>query len=644
MKKFKNTFTCLMIACCGFTATSCNEVLDVLPTSSFSESLVWSTKNTIESFVFQTYQTVASMWVGAAAIESWTPNGVVSNLTSTTGNNNVNRDLIDNSYDAGFNRFGALRRVNMIIERSVECEALSDLQKAQFVAEGRFLRGLIFYHQALRMGRFVPIREVLTPEDSVTFHTPLTSSIEESYNIILEDFDAAIADLPETSETGRANRYVAAGYKSRACLTAYAYTNNATFLDKAIEAADLVINSGRYALDADYEGMFNEKNGQTSREILFAYYRLSDNTTFGSYPELIEACPNISPDNLVRTNSGPAFANKNGRTFEAWGIYFPTQDLADQYLVIDDLTGEAKPWNQTSQFVNNVVDDRASYAKGYLTAPDPNAQYQWAYVPSDNDMGANTKGEKLREAGRLVSGDRDITDLMNTNRDKRFYGTFVYDKSTHLGEYITTACHGNSWAACRYANGDGQEDSWYTTATGYYWRKYIYQNLRAFYSTPAAIHFTLMRLGEVYLNKAEALLYKGQASAALAVLNNTRTVHGGLPASTASSTDAIWEDYMRERRVEMAYENDFYWSVLRWGKQGIGTEGGVKGGNIIIMNQPVHKLQLSANRDRYFVSQVITNYNWDRNFSERRYLFPIPIGQINTRSAFGIIDQQNPNW
>ena len=39
-------------------------------------------------------------------------------------------------------------------------------------------------------------------------------------------------------------------------------------------------------------------------------------------------------------------------------------------------------------------------------------------------------------------------------------------------------------------------------------------------------------------------------------------------ASMAVTEEEAWRDYIRERRVEMAYEGNLYWSYLRWGKYG----------------------------------------------------------------------------
>lgn len=66
--------------------------------------------------------------------------------------------------------------------------------------------------------------------------------------------------------------------------------------------------------------------------------------------------PNISTDNVINSKSPVALKQANGQTFEGWAVYFPTQDLVDQYLVTDEATGKALPWYETSQYLNNVTE------------------------------------------------------------------------------------------------------------------------------------------------------------------------------------------------------------------------------------------------------------------------------------------------
>jgi hypothetical protein len=75
---------------------------------------------------------------------------------------------------------------------------------------------------------------------------------------------------------------------------------------------------------------------------------------------MINCNPNVKNDELTRSNATPLFKNTNGRAFEGWASFFPTQDLVDQYLVIDDTDGKAKPWDETSQYKRSVTEKPAS--------------------------------------------------------------------------------------------------------------------------------------------------------------------------------------------------------------------------------------------------------------------------------------------
>jgi hypothetical protein len=619
----------------GLFFVSCN-VMDTEPFESYSEDLVWNSKSTADAFVLQTYNSTAALFAGTANVESWTPNAIHSDLMNL---DDFPIERKDRYYDAGFNRFGALRRCNLIIEKVAESTGLTDGQKKELISEGHMLRGLVYFHQAQRMGRFVPVQKVLSPSDTVDFKTPLTKDVAESYRLILEDINAAISGLPQESAPGRLNVYVAQGYKSRICLQAYAYTGDKAYLDECIKASDAVINSGKYTLSFNYGGMFLADD-KYAKEIMFAYYRMDVNTYSHSFAEMINMAPNVKNDELVRAGSTPLFKNANGRAFEGWASYFPTQDMVDQYLVIDQTDGKAKPWDQTSQFKNSVADDLNNIQEvGAYTNFGVN-------VPEESDLGSNAKGPKIIKAGKVID-DSNISEIMYKNRDKRFYGTIVYDSCTWLGgELVTTCCHGNLWSAVRKGGGDAQSDSWYTTASNYYWKKGVYDvNPRLYYGNKTDYHFVLMRLGEMYLNKAEAYLLKGNIPLAVENMNITRVRHGELPPSEASTDEMAWNDYKRERRVEMALENDIYWSYLRWGKYGgFANEGKAPGDVIVDLNKPVHKIQITKDRKRFFVGQIVRNGAWERTFTTKRYLLPIPQGQLDKRAASGIIDTQNTGW
>ncbi len=637
----------------GLFLTSC-DVMDTEPKESYDESLVWSSKETADAFVYDTYNYTIRLYASESArLEGYTPNEIHSDLTSLDAF--PTEEGIDRSYDiygqyklsknngndeenAGFGFFKSLRMCNLIIKKAEDSD-FTESQKAELIAEGKFLRGLVFFKQAQWVGRFVPIMKVLEYDDQEAFKTPLTGSIAESYELVMADIEAAIEDLPEESLSGSVNKYVAHAFRSRIALQAYAYTKDSKYIDKSIESATAVINSGKYTLTDNYGSMF-QNGGGNNNEIILGYYRLAMNTVCSRFPEMINCVPNVNNDEITNSNAGPALKDANGRSFEGWASYFPTQDLVDQYLVIDKADGEAKVWYETSQYKNSVEDKNpASLNQGDFVSIEATGRQ----VPDADDMGATDKGQKIVRYGQVKDASR-INEIMYENRDKRFYGTIVYDSCTWLsGETVTLCCQGNLWAGIR----KDQADSWYTTASGYYWKKGVFDVSPRFYaSNNTDYHFVLARLGEMYMNRAEAYLLKGEISKAVADLNMTRTVHGGLPASVASNEETAWKDYIRERRVEMAYEGgDLYFSYLRWGQYGgYANEGTAPGGIIQALNVPVHKIQITKDRKQYFVAQIVRNRAWNRNFSTKRYLLPIPQSQIDKRSASGIIDEQNPGW
>ncbi|MDE6544902.1 MAG: RagB/SusD family nutrient uptake outer membrane protein, partial [Paramuribaculum sp.] len=227
------------------------------------------------------------------------------------------------------------------------------------------------------------------------------------------------------------------------------------------------------------------------------------------------------------------------------------------------------------------------------------------------------------------------------NRDPRLANTITYNGTTRkVGLDDRTIYTYKGIGATVDAINQG-------TRTGYYWRKNSVSDItRAFYSVSVPFHYCIARTGEAYMNLAEAYLCKNQVAPAVSALNATRTVHGKLPASTATNLQDAWADYMRERRVEMANEaGDIYFSYLRWGKYGGYANYGRQPGDVIRdLDCPVYKIEINRDRTAFIINQLTLLNSANRNFTTRRYLFPIPQSFLNTREAYGLDHEQNPGW
>lgn len=645
--------------------SSCSDIMDTEPFTSYSEELVWSTKATADAFVIGTYSSVLGLgdYTGNASYSVCTPYGNYDNLESASG---FPRETYTVSSDYGISRFSTLRRCNLIIQNAAQSTGLSEEEKTQLAAEGHCLRGMVFLSQAQWLGRFIPATEVYSyPEDTVKFlQMDLTANPTESYKYVMDDFDEAVKGLPETSDAGRLNVYAAHILRSRAALQAYAYTKDATYLDKALESCNAVINSGKYSLENTENGfknMFLADGAYSSSEIILAYYRLANNTTCQNISEIQITVPNIPNDNLAQTGATDRFNYSGGvQMFECWAQYFPTQDLVDQFLVTDAETGEAKNWWETSQFKNNTTElDPSTCQEGSLgvnlvdqngasverkmpTAQETAAQLTWSNGKTSSCI---TRYTQLNDGAT-----KNISELMYENRDARFYGTVVYDGSEWMGEKISTKFGGNAWSGCR----DGNVSSWYTTNSNYYWRKGVYEvSPRPYVSNKTDYHYVVCRLAEAYLNAAEAYLYKGDVSNAVKMLNVTRTTQGKLAASTATSAAEAWKDYKRERICEFAFESgsSLYFSMLRWGLANSANgswnenDGYVNADVIEELETPVSKIYISNDRTKMAVGYITFSEQYKRQFTpEHRYVMPIPQSFIDNRAAFGIATKQNPGW
>lgn len=532
---------------------------------------------------------------------------------------------MENTFGWGLNdRFGAIRNCNLIIEKVAASEVLDESYKKRYTAEAKMMRAMIYYDLARRGGRFMWVDRVLTESDN--FEIPLTKNIEESYSYVLKDLREAIVDLPENAVAGRLNKNAGLALLSEVCLTAAAYTDNASGLhvsagvDLYQESVNAVDAIKGVSLDPNYGDIFNQNGAYSSSEIILAKYWSEDNTVM-VHTDMQQLTPNVLNSNVELNGCGPLF--KVGDMFEGWLEYAPTQNLVDDYLVVDQTTNKAVRWFESSQFVNNTRAISPSEALEKIEHKDPEEVNSTQF-----------------KAFEVTTPGMNISDLMYANRDKRFDASIIHDGSVFYGEDIAMNNHGNMsrWATVRYAQD-------HVPLSNYSTRKCMYTDLnpRPFWNVTTPYHKVVFRYGRALLNKAEALLRLNKVSEAVATMNQTRTIHGGLPASTAANLADAWADYKIERRVELFYEADFYFSLLRWGKYGNEANDGKAPGSVIDeLCEPATFIEISKDRSAAYVGNVQFS-NDERKFDTRSYLFPITKSVINANPAITDADQ-NPGW
>ena len=619
MKISKYIFSLCFLSALGL--QGCQDFLDTKPSASYGEDIVWSSKGSIEAYIIQSMSNMLALYQDFETMDkSFTTNAIpVNEVLSQEVLGLRTRD-----WDWGFGYFDKVRACNLLIEKAQTATGITEDYRQQAIAEGKMMRAMIYFYQARHCGRFIWVDRVLAENDE--FNLPLTKDMKESYTYVMQDVNDAITGLPETAEAGRFTKNAARVLKSEICLTAAAYlgANGLGELNLYEEAVKAVDEIQGVSLDANYGGIFNEEGAYSSPEIILGHYYSKDNNTCSGV-QMIRMQPNIPNSTLDKTGCGPHW--KVDLIFEGWMAFAPSQNLVDNYLVIDQIDGKAKKWNETSQFINGTRKLSISEAK--------------SLIPPKEDKEL-VEGKTLAFA---VTGEKNISELMYQNRDKRFAASILYDGCTYYDETLFMRQKGNlnRLSAPNY----GAES---IPLTNYPWRKSMYNvSPRIFWNIYTDYHYVIFRYGRAVLNKAEALLClakenPSKLSEAVATLNQTRTIHGGLPASEANTLKEAWEDYKRERRVEFVMEDDFYWSLLRWGKYGYeANDGNQPGGMINELNCPATFPEISSDGKAVYIGNV-QFMNDKREFKpERGYLFPIPQSVINANAAIDDTDQ-NPGW
>ena len=172
------------------------------------------------------------------------------------------------------------------------------------------------------------------------------------------------------------------------------------------------------------------------------------------------------------------------------------------------------------------------------------------------------------------------------------------------------------------------------TTTGYYLRKGSWTRPITWPSvrTQSIQPFILLRYGEVLLNKAAACFRNNDAAGANAAVKAIRA-RVGLPY-TNKSGDALWKAIRQERRVELAFEDHWYWDLRRW-------KEAAKAYPVGLNNYQVHglKIESTAVAGQYKYTYVSVD-DKDRNFPAKMYRFPLPDGELNSNPLVN----QYPEW
>ena len=599
----KTLYTLLAISSLLF--GSCKKYLSQVPDDNLTLDKTFASWPTANQFLSDVYSRVPDEYGqrdagGNQNAGVWT---CASDEAELTWQDRVANNINNGSWDASSgivdsywaNYYQGIRAASVFLQRADHINGISKDQIKMHKAEARALRA-IFYFYLMRI--YGPV--VLMGETPVAVDANLQiprSSYDECTDYVIEELATAANDLPvqyasNDQDGGRITKGVALAIRAQALLY----------------AASPLFNG-----NTDYAALKNKDGKQLISQTVDAGKWA---TAASAYRDFIsQFVPSVYDLNIEMANG-----------------------VIDPYLSCKNAI--IKDWNKEAIFVrvgNSIGPWQYALTPFHNGAPGGNDSRGGTAIDATQNMvdaffTANGRSIDDPQSGYAASGysnfqaplDDQSRAIYNpwVNREPRFYVNITYNGSlwlnTQNGEFYTEFFyHGNS--------GHSQTSNDYSR-TGYVARKAMGFGKWDFNNRT----LPLLRLAEVYLNYAECLNESDPGNPDLLKYLNLIRTRAGIPEYGSSSLpvpatpDDMRTALRKERRVELAFENNRYFDVRRW-KIAEQTDNG-----------PMYGLNIDFDLPDFLKVVVFEN----RVFKKQHYLFPLPSNDVNNDKQL----VQNTGW
>lgn len=593
MKRYK--FYCATIASL-FTLLSCSDFLDLKPLNKVPSSTLLNDANGINLLLanlynqlpiedFSYYPDISFNYHGGGDNSDKIDRGhsisfFTDESVNSLGRNNAGVSEVGPVND-DYWPYTSIRQVNQFIE-DIQVIELEPSLRDQLMSEAHFLRAYIYFGLVKRYGGVPLIENVQSMDSGDNSSLYVSRSTEkETWDFVLKECDQAITNLPEsrTSVEGlyRATRWAAYALKSRAALHAASiakYWNKAPLSGEAV-TVNLV------------GGMSVDDSRNYYAQCIAASKAIIDGSGKGLYmsnpADAIEAAKNYqtifeSPDNkevyneviFLKSYIDGSSTKKQGHSTDAFfnpkqttlggkcGRFSPASDLVDLYEdYTDDGSGKSISLKTRTDGIENE----------YFLHPETGLDLNKPFKAYDN-VADIFKGKDARLFASIIlpgSVWKDKTIIIQAGLIEDDGSQMIYQEGSSIGKdgrtyYSYGAASEDQYSGFKYV-GSGLQELADFSSTGFLLRKFLQEsktiNGTEYASTTPFIDF---RLPEIYLNYAEAVLESGGGDISLAksYLNKIRR-----RAAHKDNIDLTLANVLKERRIELAFEGQRYWDLVR---------------------------------------------------------------------------------
>ena len=288
--------------------------------------------------------------------------------------------------------FGWIRKSNLMLDRmdNKMTGILTPEAYNHWSSVAKFFRALDYCRLVSVFGDvqyYDKLVETSDTEELYKDRTPRNEVMDAVYN----DFKTVLATMRATDGAQYLNKYVAAGFISRAMLfegTWQKYHKGDTerakkFLEFSAEAAEIVMNSGKYKIDGDFRSLFGSEDLSSNKEcILFRHYSAGQTIThhIASYCNLTEGQTYAANLSLVKSficNDGNVWQNSSVEKANSFSIadLVKTRDPRFEATFWDQPRSQSASLLYTVKFIDRVgptFAEKGNYPAKYSSSTNTN--------------------------------------------------------------------------------------------------------------------------------------------------------------------------------------------------------------------------------------------------------------------------------
>ena len=564
-----------------FGSMSCHDFLDKEPLDIFSDASVWRDEKLVDFFLADLYYRadfieirgdnaentslalIAAM--GGEGTSFGAHHGAVIGATQviTSAHNSPHAQI-------HFWPYAIIRECNYFIEK-IETSSFDQNYKDQRISEARFIRAYLYFQMVIRYGGVPIITEVQQIDDPEEKIFLPRDSEKAVYDFIINETETVAQLLPpqyETKDKGRPTKWAAYALQSRAALYAAS-----------------IAKYGKVQLDGllGFQALEVNSYAQRCYDVSKAIINNGIHSLYERYADPVENYKNLFLDE-----------SDNNKEVIMAEVYDYSKNRAHAFTLRSMSHDFSGTW-ASMLYVYNFIE-----------------RFEFA----DGSPGNSITREQLTAAGQEWSPDE-----IFGNRDPRFRASVFYPESPWQGG--KTLMHYRTLREGTYYTTGTAEDGWpyqsmtrNNNRTGLMVKKRCNENIimptDVFNDETDCIIF---RLGEIYLNLAEAAYYLGYNNEALIMLNRIRE-RAGMPPK-AEINEAILQN---ERLVDLTWENHSYWDIKRW-----------RIAKDVLDGVRMQGLRYTYNYDTKKYRIELVNASPEtvaRTFQERNYYLPLGVNRV----------------